>query len=58
MIAKIMALSDGSISEKEGDLIIDLPNRLGLSTDMQVDELNMPSMTALAQQLVSHGEKS
>lgn len=57
MIAKTMALSDGSISEKERDLIIDLPNRLGLSTDMQVDELNMPSMTELAQQIVSHGDK-
>ena len=58
MIAQVMALSDGSISEEEKDLILDLPNRLGLSSGELLNQTDLPSLTELGQRLESSGDKA
>ena len=58
MIAQVMALSDGSISEEEKDLILDLPNRLGLSSGELLNQMDLPSLTELGQRLESSGDKA
>ncbi|AII48135.1 hypothetical protein KR52_03050 [Synechococcus sp. KORDI-52] len=57
-IAQVMALSDGSISDEEKDLILDLPNRHGLSAGEPMDLNHLPSLTELAQRLENPGDKA
>lgn len=57
MIAQVIALSDGSISEQEEQLIMELPKRLGLETEAGIDRQALPSLTSLAQHLTTAGDR-
>ena len=57
MIAQVIALSDGSISEQEEQLIMELPKRLGLEAEVGIDRQALPSLTTLAQQLTTTGDR-
>ena len=57
MIAQVIALSDGSISEQEEQLIMELPKRLGLDAEAGIDRQALPSLTSLAQQMTTAGDR-
>ena len=56
-IAQVMSMSDGSISEAEQQLLAELPKRVGFESNPGIDRSEMPSMAALASQLISHGDR-
>ena len=57
MIAQVIALSYGSISEQEEQLIMELPKRLGLDAEAGIDRQALPSLTSLAQQMTTAGDR-
>lgn len=57
MIAQVIALSDGSISEEEEKLILELPERLGLTAMPRQNPNSLPTLTSLGEQLNSHGDR-
>ena len=56
-IAQVIALSDGSISEKEAQMIQDLPQRLGLPSTTEIAARPLPTLVTLAGQLSSEAER-
>ena len=56
-IAQVIALSDGSISEKEAQMIQDLPQRLGLPSPTEIAAPPLPTLDTLAGQLNSEAER-
>ena len=56
-IAQVIALSDGSVSEEEERLLLDLPGRLGLPQPEETSRQNLPSLASLASALNTHGER-
>ena len=56
-IAQVIARSDGSVSEQEEQLLLDLPKRLGLQNAETQSGLNLPSLASLASTLTSHGDR-
>ena len=56
-IAQVMSMSDGSISEAEQQLLAELPKRVGFESNPGIDRSEMPSMAALASQLISHSDR-
>ena len=57
MIAQVIALSDGSISEQEEQMIMELPKRLGIEAAAGIDSQALPSLSSLAQQLTTAGDR-
>ena len=57
LIAQVIALSDGSISEEEEKMILGLPDRLGLKAVPQITQENLPELSSLGKQLSSHGDR-
>ena len=57
LIAEAIAMSDGSVSEEEAQLIRDLPERLGLDTVPRLNNQQLPSLTELADQLETEGDR-
>ena len=57
LIAQVIALSDGSISEKEEKMILALPDRLGLKAVPRITQENLPELADLGKQLSSHGDR-
>ena len=59
-IAQVIARSDGSVSEQEEQLLLDLPKRLGLQNAETQSGLNLPSLASLASlasTLTTHGDR-
>lgn len=56
-IAQVIARSDGSVSEQEEQLLLDLPKRLGLQNAEMQSGLNLPSLASLASTLTTHGDR-
>lgn len=56
-IAQMIALSDGSVSDQEEQLLMELPERLGLQTATQQGEIAQFSLATLAASLTSHAER-
>lgn len=56
-IAQRIARSDGSVSEQEEHLLLDLPKRFGLQTSEPGTEEQLPSFSELAANLTDHGER-
>lgn len=56
-IAQLIARSDGSVSEQEEQLLLDLPKRLGLQNAETQSGLNLPSLASLASTLTTHGDR-
>ena len=57
LIAQVIALSDGSISEEEEKMILALPDRLGLKAVPRITQENLPELADLGKQLSSHGDR-
>ena len=57
LIAQVIALSDGSISQEEEHLIMELPKRLGIEAEAGSDRQALPSLSSLAQQLSTAGDR-
>ena len=57
LIAQVIALSDGSISEEEEKMILGLPDRLGLKAVPRITQENLPELGNLGKQLSSHGDR-
>ena len=57
LIAQVIALSDGSISEEEEKMILGLPDRLGLTAVTRITQENLPELSSLGRQLSSHGDR-
>ena len=57
LIAQVIALSDGSISEEEEKMILALPDRLGLKAVPRITQENLPGLADLGKQLSSHGDR-
>lgn len=57
LIAQVIALSDGSISEEEERLIQALPDRLGFKAVPRLTPDNLPTLANLGKQLSSHGDR-
>ena len=56
-IAQRIAWSDGSVSDQERDLIVDLPRRLGIKDAQPSDLSTRQSLTELAAQLQTQSDK-
>ena len=57
LIAQVIALSDGSISEEEEKMVLALPDRLGLKAVPRITQENLPELADLGKQLSSHGDR-
>ena len=57
LIAQVIALSDGSISEEEEKMILGLPDQLGLKAVPRITQENLPKLSNLGKQLSSHGDR-
>ena len=57
LIAQVIALSDGSISEEEEKMILGLPDQLGLKAAPRMTQENLPKLSNLGKQLSSHGDR-
>ena len=57
IIAEAIAMSDGSVSEEEAQLIKDLQEYLGLDTVPRLNNQQLPSLTKLADQLETEGDR-
>ena len=57
LIAQVIALSDGSISEEEERMIQGLPERLGLKAVPRLTQESLPPLSSLGKQLSSHGDR-
>ena len=57
LIAQVIALSDGSISKEEEKMILDLPDRLGLTAVPRITQTNLPQLSSLGKQLSTHGDR-
>ena len=57
LIAQVIALSDGSISREEEKMILDLPDRLGLTAVPRITQVNLPKLSSLGKQLTTHGDR-
>ena len=57
LIAQVIALSDGSISSEEEKMILDLPDRLGLTAVPRITQVNLPKLSSLGKQLTTHGDR-
>ena len=57
LIAQVIALSDGSISKEEENMILDLPDRLGLTAVPRITQTNLPQLSSLGKQLSTHGDR-
>ena len=57
LIAQVIALSDGSISEEEEKMILGLPDQLGLKAVPRITQENLPELADLGKQLSSHGDR-
>ena len=57
LIAQVIALSDGSISEEEEKMILALPDRLGLKAVPRITQENLPELADSGKQLSSHGDR-
>ena len=55
-IAQVMACSDGSVSDEEEQILMDLPKRLGIQDD-DAHEIGSQSLTSLAASLQTHAER-
>ena len=56
-IAQVIARSDGSVSEQEEQLLLELPKRLGLQNAEEPSGQTLPSLSSLASGLTTHGER-
>ncbi len=56
-IAQVIARSDGSVSEQEEQLLLELPKRLGLQNAEEPSRQTLPSLSSLASGLTTHGER-
>ena len=56
-IAQAIALSDGSVSEEEQRLLLELPERVGLSSLAPTSSRTKVSLSELAHGLTTHGER-
>ncbi len=57
LIAQVIALSDGSISEDEEQMILELPTRLGIEAGATIDRKALPNLSSLALQLTTAGDR-
>ena len=57
LIAQVIALSDGSISQEEEKMILELPDRLGLTAVPRINQVNLPPLSSLGKQLTTHGDR-
>ena len=57
LIAQVIALSDGTISEEEEKMILGLPDRLGFKALPQITQEKLPKLSILGKQLSSHGDR-
>jgi len=57
VIAQMIALSDGSISQEEEKMILELPDRLGLSAVPRINQVDLPPLSSLGKQLTTHGDR-
>ena len=56
-IAQLIALSDGSISNAEETMILELPQRLGVDTTSITSEQTNLSLASLGRSLQEHGDR-
>ena len=56
-IAQVIAMSDGSISDEEQTMLMELPQRIGLEADGMAQSSLIPSIAELATALTSHGDR-
>ena len=57
LIAQVIALSDGSISEEEEKMILALPGRFGLTAVLRSIQESLPSLSSLGKKLSGHGDR-
>ena len=57
LIAQVIALSDGSISEEEEKMILALPGRFGLTAVLRSSQESLPSLSSLGKKLSGHGDR-
>ena len=57
LIAQVIALSDGTISEEEEKMILGLPDRLGFKALPQITQEKLPKLSILGKQLSSYGDR-
>ena len=57
LIAQVIALSDGSMSEQEEKMILALPGRFGLKAVLRSSQESLPTLSSLGQKLSDHGDR-